>query len=165
MRWLGAALLAAGCAWLGVGRARQLRARAALLRGVAGALEAMRRELSLRYTAVPELLEGLSRSLPPPANGVFRRFRGALEGGARLEEAWGQALEGAPCSPGDRRLLLPLGRVLGRYDAPGQAESLACLEREVRAQLERAEEEGQRLGKVYAALGAAGGMFLAILLL
>ena len=165
MRWLGAALLAAGCTWLGLRAAGRLAARVALLRSMMGALEWMRRELSLRLTAVPELLEGLEGAALPPADGIFRRFRAQLRAGVRLSQAWGQALEGVPCPPQDRQLLLALGHILGRYDVQGQLDSLAALERALEERLDQAEEERRRLGKVYGMLGVTGGLFLAILLI
>lgn len=67
-------------------------------------------------------------------------------------------------SPEGRAALLPLGEVLGRYEAerarePERAEE--ALERE----RERAEKERDRMGRVYQTLSLAGGAFLVILLL
>ena len=83
----------------------------------------------------------------------------------RLLLFWGQALEGVPCPPQDRQLLLALGHILGRYDVQGQLDSLAALEQALEERLDQAEEERRRLGKVYGMLGVTGGLFLAILLI
>ena len=61
IRWIGALLLMAGAAGLGLGAAAQLRTRVASLRSLVGALGQLERELTFRLTPMPELMERLAR--------------------------------------------------------------------------------------------------------
>ena len=68
-------------------------------------------------------------------------------------------------TPEGRAALLPLGEVLGRYEAQGQREAIAQARSALDRERERAEGEKLRMGRVYQALGLSGGAFLVILLL
>lgn len=68
-------------------------------------------------------------------------------------------------SPEGRAALLPLGEVLGRYEADGQRAALKRAEEALERERERAEKERDRMGRVYQTLSLAGGAFLVILLL
>lgn len=67
IRWIGALLLMAGAAGLGLGAAAQLRTRVASLRSLVGALGQLERELTFRLTPMPELMERLARQSQGPA--------------------------------------------------------------------------------------------------
>ena len=71
----------------------------------------------------------------------------------------------AGLTPEGRAALLPLGEVLGRYEAQGQREAIAQARSALDRERERAEGEKLRMGRVYQALGLSGGAFLVILLL
>ena len=64
-----------------------------------------------------------------------------------------------------RAALLPLGEVLGRYEADSQRQALEHARQALEREEQRAQEERRRLGRVYQALGLSGGAFLVILLL
>ena len=168
LRLAGAALLTAGAWALGFGAAAQLRRRAAALRAMEGALELAERELSFRLTPIPELLEGLSQRSRPPASAFFARCLAGLDrlGEQTLGQIWDEALSSCPTDlrQEDRDILSELGQVLGRYDGEGQRKAVAQTERRLAHQLEAAEEERDRLGRVYQALGLTVGGFFAILL-
>ena len=117
----------------------------------------------------PELLEKLSRQVPPPANGFFARCRADLSqlGEKSLAEIWQGALAvSAPdLTEEDRDLLAQVGNVLGRYDGPGQQEAFGQVRAGLAHALEGAEQDRDSRGKVMKALGLTAGCFLAILLL
>ena len=77
--------------------------------------------------------------------------------------AWWQEPE--KLTPEGRAALLPLGEVLGRYEAQDQREAIAQARSALERERERAEGEKLRMGRVYQALGLTGGAFLVILLL
>lgn len=168
MRMLGAVLVAGGCVWLGDQKARKLTARVHMLRSLALALEQMERELRLSMPPLPVLMEELSVRAEPLVRPLFKRCRAALEElrEVSFSDTWQELVTQLPnLNQQDRRLLLPLGQILGRYDGPGQAEAIALVRRELERQQEQAQAESSRLGRVYRAVGAAGGGFLIILLL
>ena len=160
VKLLGCALVGTGCLWLGLQAAVRLRRAGRRLERLCAALEMMERELVLRRTALPELLERLECR-----DGLFGDCLARLGRGAPFPEAWAGALDKSGLEDGARDALGALGPVLGRYDAQGQGESVARVRRDLERQAVRAGEEARRLGRVYAALGAAGGAFLVIILL
>ena len=168
MRMLGAVLVAAGCVWIGEKKARRLTARVQMLSSLSLSLEQMERELQLRLLPLPVLMEELSVRGDPLVRDLFRHARKALENlqETTFDQAWPVLIRDIPSlEESDRRLLLPLGQILGRYDGSGQAASLSLVRRELERQQEQARAESIRLGRVYRAVGAAGGGFLIILLL
>lgn len=165
---LGAVLVAVGCAWLGICRAQALTARVRALEAFSAALEQMERELTFRLAPLPQLMQELSEHTQPPARELFALCRQGLEGLEHqcFSDAWAQMVANVPhLAEDDRRALLPLGRVLGRYDSAGQASAIARVRQTLEVLARSAREDSRRMGRVYRAVGAAGGGFLAILLL
>ena len=91
IRWIGALLLMAGAAGLGLGAAAQLRTRVASLRSLVGALGQLERELTFRLTPMPELMERLARQSQGPA---VRTLQGPPLGAGR-KELWPAMERGA----------------------------------------------------------------------
>lgn len=170
IRLMGAFFLMIGAASLGFGAATQLRVRVSTLRALVEALEQMERELSFRLTPMPELMGRLAREAPEPANFLFAYCQEHLYqlGSKSFGELWREAVEKEPellLSDRERQILTALGEVLGRYDAGDQKAALNNTVQELGRCLLRAEEEHQRLGRVYATLGMGSGAILVILLL
>ena len=169
LRMAGAMLLTCGAAALGFSAAGALHRRVSSLRAMLGALELMDRELSFRLTPIPELLDRLAGQAAAPAGPFFAACRdglGAL-GEQSLARIWRGALAQRPMdlSREDLSALEELGEILGRYDGPGQRQALGEIRSRLAHQLEGAEEESRRMGRVYGALGLTAGSMLAILLL
>lgn len=170
LRLVGALLLTAGAAGLGLCAAGQLGDRVRSLRSLVGGLEILKRELSFRRTAMPELMERTARQAGEPARYLFARCRDHLEelGERSFGQIWVRAVEAEPellLTREERAVLAELGQVLGRYDADGQIAALERAEEGLKVCLARAEEDRRRLGRVYTALGMGSGAMLAILLL
>lgn len=167
IRLLGAVCLAAGPVWLGMSAAAELAHRERALGALCAGLELMERELALRLTPLPQLMEELAHRTEEPARRLFSACRRALDGLERetFAHAWRRLTDQLPVSPEAKRALYPLGEVLGRYDGQGQQAAIAGARRELEGLRARAGEERLRLGKVYGALGVTAGAFLVILLL
>ena len=168
IRLVGAILVAFGAAWLGLSAAAELGRRVRRLKSLSIGLELLERELWERGAPLPEAFLELSHRTEEPAAALFAQCADACGALDRepFSEAWRRlvgTLEGV--APEGKAALLPLGEVLGRYEAQGQREAIV----QARAALERAyvraEEEKGRMGRVYQALGLTGGGFLVILLL
>ncbi|BDF71047.1 hypothetical protein CE91St41_17260 [Oscillospiraceae bacterium] len=169
LKMLGAILLTGGAAALGFAAAGQLASRVTALRALLGALELMERELAFTLPSMPELLASLAERAAPPAGGFFARCARGLGrlGEQSLGEIWRQALEEYPMDLKEDELqtLRGLGDVLGRYDGEGQRQALGLAREQLSRSLVSAEEDRDRQGKVYGALGLTAGTFLVILLL
>lgn len=169
MKLMGAALLTAGCAALGLGAASRLDGRARDLRELAAGLEALQRELGWRLSPLPEALREAAGESRGRAAQFFRHCaRGAerLDGTA-FQQVWQAGLEGSQLrlDREDRALLEQLGPVLGRYDGDSQRKALELAAAGLGRQQARAAEDRRRLGRVYGVLGVTAGLFLAILLI
>lgn len=165
---LGAVLVAAGSGWLGLSAASGLTSRLRAVQAMIAGLELLERELWEHGTALPELMAALAQRCSPPAADFFKQ---CAQGCARLDrvpfgESWRQAVNGLELlSPEGRAALLPLGEVLGRYEADSQRQALEHARQALEREELRAQEERRRLGRVYQTLGLSGGAFLVILLL
>ena len=168
IRLLGAVLLAAGCGWLGIQTAEGLRRRSRSLRQVAQTLAQVERELELGAPPLPQLLERVAGCSEGPARTLMEACLAGLE---RLEREdfstlWNrQVRQLSQLGEEGQAILLPLGQVLGRFDAREQREAAAAVRRGLEELACRWEEERRRQGRVYQVLGLSGGAFLIILLL
>ena len=166
IRALGAAMVSFGALWAGWRAVEELRGRVRAAEAVIDGLELLERELWERGTALPELLEDLSGRTREPASALISQIARACRelDRAPFGDSWRRLTTELPeLSPEGRAALLPLGEVLGRYEADGQREALKRAEEAL--ERERAEKERDRMGRVYQTLSLAGGAFLVILLL
>lgn len=165
---LGAALVAGCGVWFGEHQAGKLAKRVQVLEVLNVSLGQLGRELELRRTPLPRLFRELSSGAAWPAKELFSGCAAALELGCPngLPQVWTSSVEQIPClEHEEKRLLAGLGCVLGRYPGPEQGEVIAGVCRGLEGRIQAARAESSRLGKVYRAVGAAGGGFLVILLL
>ena len=169
-------MVAFGALWAGWRAVEELRGRVRAAEAVIDGLELLERELWERGTALPELLEelevrgyrGRASRTREPASALFSRCARACRelDRAPFGDSWRRlTAELAELSPEGRAALLPLGEVLGRYEADGQRAALKRAEEALERERERAEKERDRMGRVYQTLSLAGGAFLVILLL
>ena len=168
IRMVGAVLVAFGAAWIGLGAAAELGKQVRRLEALSAGLELLERELWERGSPLPQVMEALSSRTDEPARTLFARCARAC---TQLElepfsDAWRRLVgELEKLTPEGRAALLPLGEVLGRYEARGQREAIAQARSALERERARAEGEKLRMGRVYQALGLSGGAFLVILLL
>lgn len=168
IRVLGAAMVAGCGIWFGNHQAGRLVQRVQVLEMLKDSLGQLRRELELRRTPLPQLFQELSVNTSWPVNKLFSGCAAALEQGGPggLPQIWTSSVEQIPClEQEEQRILASLGYVLGRYPGTEQGQAIAAVCRELEQRVQAARAESGRLGKVYRAVGAAGGGFLIILLL
>ena len=168
VRLLGAILVAGGAAWTGLSAAEGLKRRVRALDALVDGLSLLEQELELDSPPLPELMERLIPRSAGPARALFQGCRESLErlSWEPFSQGWRRLTETLPGLDGEtRRTLEPLGDVLGRCDWNEQRRRVDAVCRRVDELRVRAEERQRRQGKVYRALGAAGGAFLVILLL
>lgn len=169
LKAVGAALLLAGSAGLGLAAIRRLERRVTALRSLTEALELMERELDFRLPPMKELILETAGRAAEPAAGFFRACGEGMDEleGNPLSGLWRQtALEKLPAlKKQDLETLFSVGAVLGRYDGEGQRRTIAAARERLSDFLVEASEERRRQGKVYGALSVTAGAFLVILLL
>lgn len=169
MKQLLGALLIAGCGlWFGNRQATQLMRRVSALEGLEAALRQVGRELTLRCTALPQLFAAMGGQAPWPAGGLFLNCAAALEESRaeRFPQIWTDLVNQLPyLHEEERRCLSGLGQVLGRYPGRDQEGAIEQVCRALEEYARSARQDSMRMGRVWRALGAAGGGFLVILLL
>lgn len=170
LRGVGAGLVLVGMvglAWQAVGR---LSERVETLRSLQGAMAYLEEELAFRLTPLPKLVAHLAKTRQGGATGEF--FQAVLAGleqaeGAGFAQSWSGAAHSTlvMLKEEERQELAELGEVLGRYDAQTQIQALRLAGERLAGCYIRAQEERQRLGKVYLALGVAGGLMTVLVLI
>lgn len=165
VRLAGGGLVWLGCVLCGLCAAGGLRSRVRLLEELGQAFTLLERELTLNHTPLPELLEQLSCRTSGQGSRLFQECHLYIEKGKSFTYAWNTSLSKVWLKEEERALLHCLPDILGRYDAPGQAESLACFQREVERCVAHGREELRSMSRVYGALGVTAGGFLALMLL
>lgn len=168
LKFLGVVLTAAGCAGLGMEKAAALRRQVRALEEVIQGLTLLENELLLRCDSLPRVMEVLSQRSAGTARTLFFACAAGLE---RLDEVafaqtWEESVDGLEqLCPRGKELLRPLGGCLGRYESGAQCRAAEAVRGQLEELRERTWQDCCRLGRVYQAVGLAGGGFLMILLL
>lgn len=169
MHTLGAAMVMVGMVGLAWRAVARLGERAELLRSLQGALSYMEEELAFRFTPLPALLEHLAQSRQGAAGAFFQAVLKELkrEEYVSLRQSWTQAAEQTLplLKEPERQTMEELGEVLGQYDAQTQAQTLHLAGERLAEAYWKAQSDRQRLGKVYLALGVAGGLVTVLVLI
>ena len=169
LKLLGALCVMAAALWCGTRAVGELRRRAKALEELHAGLAWLEEELTFRLTPLPELLKQLGQSRQGEAGRFFgevdRLLRLDPEGG--LHQSWRRAMVRhlALLKEEERQVLLEVGQTLGRYDAETQRQALTRCARRLAVFRDEAQGEVRRLGKVYAALSAAGGAMVVLVLI
>lgn len=165
-KWLGAALVILACGGFGFSLAAAHKREEQALRQLISALDFMECELQYRLTPLPDLcrqageqcggvigtvLLNLARELECQiAPEVFGCMRSALSGCEALPNA-------------TSRLLLQLGKSLGRFDLNGQLKGIEAVRSDCRRTLDKLSENRENTLRSYQTLGLCAGAALAIL--
>lgn len=164
-KWIGAALVIAGCGGFGCSIAAGYRAEQRMLNRLLRGLTVMRWELQYRLTPLPELCRLAGREAGGPLGTVFARLAGELDRQTEPDAAgcMRHALESVELSSRLRRLLMQLGRSLGRYDLAGQLQGIQAVERACRMEEGKLEKDRDQRLRSYRALSLCAGAALVIL--
>ena len=165
MRLAGAAILTAAGLLAGLCAADGLRRRQALREELVRMLTLLGFELERFRTPLPEAFEKLSGGLTGQAAALCGRVWDGLDqlGRRELADIWREALASLPAR--ERRILTPLGQVLGRYGAEEQLAAVEASRREMERARDEAAEALRQRGRMYIGVGAAGAAALAVLLM
>lgn len=166
-KWIGAILIIVGCGGFGFSMAAAHRRETQLLRQLIQGLEFMRSELKYRLTPLPELC----RQAGKETGGVLRQILSAMakeldsrtlpDPGDCMTAAMEHCRESLPASV--RKLLIRLGRSLGRFDLAGQLRGLEAIEAACREELAILDRNRDLRLRNYQTLGLCAGAALAIL--
>lgn len=169
LKVVGAVLVMAGTIGLGWRGVERLGERAEVLRGLQGSVAYLEEELAFRFTPLPQLLEHLRQNRKGAVGAFFAAVGKKMERceDVSLRQSWRQSVEETfpMLKDEERKTVAELGEVLGQYDAKTQIQSLKLTGERLAGFYLAAQEERSRLGKVYLALGVAGGLATVLVLI
>lgn len=166
-KWIGAVLVIVGCGGFGFAMAASHRREVQLLRQLRRGLGYMENELKYRLTPLPELCRQTGKEMDGVLKQVF--FELARELDRRVLPDPGDCMTFAVKSSRDalpgslRKLLLRLGRSLGRFDLNGQLRGLEALSSACEEELAQLNQNKDIRLRNYQTLGLCAGAALAIL--
>ncbi len=167
LKWIGVVCILGGCAGTGFSIASSCRREAAYLRSLIRALRYMKNALQYELCPLAQLCRQAGREVTGTVQEVFLNLARELEWQTcpDVSSCMVQALKKShSLPPSSTRLLQRLGRVLGRFDLPGQLEELEAIRRSCEVQLQAVSSNMDSRLRSYQTLGICAGAALAILL-
>lgn len=164
-RWIGAALIVAGCGGWGLSMASSQLHEEAMLKELLFFLESVRWELEYRMTSLPELIQTCSQKTHGQLRRTLLQFEENLRNLALPDAGCCMSLALSEEMPSSiRRLLDILGDSLGRYDLSGQLEGLQAVESACRSRGEELKLKRNDKLHSFRILGFCAGIALVVLL-
>ncbi len=166
-KWIGAILIIAGCGGFGFSLAAAHRRELQLLRQLLRGLQYMQCELKYRLTPLPELCRQTGKETGGILRHIFSTMARELD--SRTLPDPGDCMDAAikncrETLPGNlRKLLIRLGRSLGRFDLNGQLRGLEGICRACEEELVVLNKTKDIRLRNYQTLGLCAGAALAIL--
>lgn len=168
LRLIGACAITVSSAGFGLRAAWDYRLRIRLLRDFVACLEEMQQQLRQNLLSLPQLVRIASELGYGTIYRIMDGFHAALID-PEAEDIPGCMRKALSCvpdlHPDLRRLLVQLGRSLGKFDLTGQLKGMDDLKSAAEKQLLIMEHEQNQNVRCYRTLGIFGGMALAVLLL
>lgn len=166
-KWIGAAMIVVGCGGFGFRLAAAACLEERRLVQLMQLLRRMQSQLQYQLTPLPELCSQCGRETGGPLGRVLETLARELE--SRTYPDVYSCMRGAlqadrELSPTCRRLLVQLGRELGRFDLAGQLQGLQAVSAACREQRQRLRQNQQQRLRSYRTLSLCAGAALAILL-
>lgn len=167
MNGIGALLILVGFGGLGFGALMGKKHQIQRVQGMVQGLAYIEREISFHLTPLPDIYKNLSTQLPPPLCQFFQQL---AKGMSALEtqgmgERWCQGLSQLYLGQGGEDCLVPLGQVLGCYDAESQSQAILQAKGQLEDYLQGLEEESCKAQRLYGTLSLGLGGLLVIVLL
>ena len=168
LRWIGAALVFAGCGCFGFSLAARYRDQIAVLTQLKKSLQLMHSELSCRMTPLPELFYKLSQMSEGRISALFSDISELLR--LQVSADASQCMESvlsvhAQLPRTAVQILKDLGQGLGAYDLDGQLKQLSAVTDDCGRMLETLNQQKEDRIRQYQTLGLCAGAGLAILLI
>ncbi|HOB08071.1 MAG: stage III sporulation protein AB [Limnochordia bacterium] len=170
LRILGAGLVVAACGAGGLIMARSYSVRPQNLQSLAAAVQMLATEIHYARSSLPEACRRIAGQIDNPAAAFFARFAEVLAGGRGLTaaEALDQSLAvlaDAGFANQDIELISQLGAVLGRSDAEDQLKHLAILYERLEHSRIKAEQERDKMARLWNYLGFCVGALVVLMLI
>lgn len=166
LRWVGAVLVVFSCGGFGLSMANCCRKEEQNLKYILRILQYMECEIQYRLTALPELCRQAADEAGGDIRDVFLDFARELDGclSPDVRSCMATALQNKQViSRRVRRILLQIGRSLGRFDLEGQVTGLKHLQEICAIELKTLHQNKDSRLKSYQTLGICAGIALVII--
>jgi len=166
LKWIGAVCIITGCSGWGILLANGYHRQVILLDQLRTILHMMRWELCYRCVPLPDLCVTAAENASGVLRKLFYTFAENLD--KRTEPDAQRCMRSAvrtynQLPPSAKRILLYLGRILGRYDLEGQLQGLDQVIEECTRAFRNMENDREIRIKSYRTLGMCAGAALAVL--
>lgn len=167
---IGAVMIAASAAAIGMMSVFKLRQRVRSLASLTSALGAVRSEVCDRLTPIPELLEQMAQEASYPANRLFANASAKMFelGDKPFSVIWLESVKATPeltLNDTEVQVLKELGTGMGRYNADEQRGAFTYAQRRFEEFLHTAEAARDTNSKMHAFLGVSAGLLAVIILI
>lgn len=166
-KWIGTAIIIAGCGCFGLKMALSHRRQTRELRQLVSALDLLSLELRYRLTPLPDLCLLAAKHVPGSIGQLFADLHRELQQQICPDAdcCMNAAVSKSCLGPVTKPLLRNLGRTLGRFDLEGQLKGIDSVREETALALDKLTEGQAARLRSYQTLGLCAGAALAILLL
>lgn len=162
VKLVGAVLTAFACGCLGFCMSAMLKTRMTSLFDIVTSLEMLESEINFSINRLKKAFERADK------NGLFKSAAEKIDENG-IKKAWESAVEehcGRLCiTDEDKDILLMLGKNLGKTDTDDQIKNIKYIKTMIASQAKLAEEEYNRLGKLYRNGGVLVGAMAVIILI
>lgn len=166
IKWIGAALIVAGCGGCGFSMAASSRREAHLLSQLSYVLGFMESELQYRLSPLPELCAMAAKETDGVLRDIMVNFAKELSAQSMpdAESCMNAAIQNTgELSKRMRKHIRKLGRCLGRFDLPGQIQGIQAIRKCCEADLEQHNKNADVRLRSYQTLGLCAGVALVII--
>lgn len=168
IKWIGAALIIAGCGGFGFSLAANYKRETKLLQSLLSVISHMGYELQYKLTPLPDLCRQAAKEAREPLREIFLNFARELD--------WQTAPDAGSCiavairrscsvPQSVKSILMRLGSTLGRYDLSGQLKELETIRTACEQELRVLTDNQNSRLRSYRTLGLCAGAAAAILLI
>ena len=154
--------------WYGLSGYIKQKTRLRAINDMISALIIIKGEISIKQTPVPEMLRFLAGATEGSVRQIFENCRSRLSliGRKTFFEIWSESVsDDGTIGAEEREAIIDLGRVLGRYDTETQTASIDRVYSELERIREKVNEKMHKTGKAQAAVCAAAGLIIVIILI
>ncbi|MBB6454232.1 stage III sporulation protein AB [Salirhabdus euzebyi] len=168
MKWIGAILLLCATTLIGFDIAKRLENRPRQIRQLKNALQVMEAEIVYGHSPVQEVFLRLSKQVPKPLALLFHQLYLELENKQlSLYEVWKSTLDNfwhkTAMKKEEKEVMEQFGQTLGQHDFVQQQKHIRLALSHLDRELESAEEEKRKYGRMARSLGVLGGLFIILL--
>lgn len=170
MKWIGALLFLATTTWVGFEWSNQLNKRPAHIRQLKSALQILEAEILYSQLPLQEAFHVISSQIPEPTQTFFTALYKHMQNeSVDLIQVWTESVasykDNSALEASEEEILIQFGRTLGQYDFQQQQKYIHIALSHLDRELNNAESNQHRYGKMAKSLGFLCGLFIVLLLI